>query len=318
MAVCKPTGMRFNPKSRLDSSQVQVRRGGGGGRAGRGGGLPIPMGVGGRGGLGGVVLIILVYVVVQALSGGGGGGSTGRSGVDASQVEGLDCRTGADANNSEQCALVADVNDIQAFWTQALPEQADTAYTRSLAVFFTGSTSTGCGGATAQVGPFYCPVDKQVYLDTSFFRDMLQGDLGAQGGPFSEAYVLAHEYGHHVQDLLGTMGRVRTQKGPQSDSVRLELQADCYAGMWTRSATEVEDADGEVFILDLTQDDIARALDAAAAVGDDRIQQRSGGRVDPESWTHGSARARMHWFETGLSEGTLEACDTFAADDLHL
>jgi predicted metalloprotease len=309
--------MRFNPRARLDSSQVQVRRGGGGG--GRGLPIPIPSSTGGRGGLGGVVLLILIFVIVQAVNGGGGGaGGAGGAAPDDSQVQGLDCTSGADANKTEQCALVADVNNIQAFWADELPQQADVAYSKSLAVFFSGSTQTGCGGATAQVGPFYCPTDKTVYLDTTFFKDMLQGDLGAKGGPFSEAYVLAHEYGHHVQDLLGTMGKVRTQKGPQSDAVRLELQADCYAGMWSKYATTVEDANGEVYILDLTQDDIARALDAAAAVGDDRIQQKSGGRVNPESWTHGSASARMYWFKTGLSQGTLDACDTFSARDLHL
>ena len=129
---------------------------------------------------------------------------------------------------------------------------------------------------------------------------------------------MANEYGHHVQNLLGTMGKVRTQKGPQSDAVRLELQADCYAGMWAKHATESKDAQGEVFIVELTDDDVERAIDAASAVGDDRIQQRSGGRVNPESWTHGSAAARMYWFKTGRSQGTLEACDTFSARDLHL
>jgi len=279
--------------------------------------LPIPSGVGGRGGLGGVILLIIVFVVVQAVGGGGGGTSSGLS-PDSSQVEGLSCRSGEDANSNAQCALVANINSIQAFWQDALPEQSGRDYRENQSVFFTGSVQTGCGGATSQVGPFYCPPDQTVYLDTTFFRDMLQGDLGAQGGAFAEAYVMAHEYGHHVQNLLGTMGKVRTQKGPESDAVRLELQADCYAGMWAKHATEVEDENGEVFILDLTQDDISRAIDAAAAVGDDRIQQRSGGRVSPESWTHGSSDARMYWFTTGRSEGTLEACDTFSADDLHL
>jgi predicted metalloprotease len=190
-------------------------------------------------------------------------------------------------------------------------------YAKAESDFFSGHTQTGCGPASSDMGPFYCPVDKNVYLDTTFFRDMLQGQLGAKGGPFSEAYVLAHEYGHHVQDLLGTMGKVRTKQGANSDSVRLELQADCYAGIWTKFATTVKDDNGQVLILDLTQDDINRALDAAAAVGDDRIQQRSSGRVSPESWTHGSARARQYWFSQGMENGTLDACDTFGASDLH-
>jgi predicted metalloprotease len=314
--VCKPTGMRFNPRARLDTSQVQVRRGGGGGR---GMPFPIPSSTGGRGGIGGVILLIIIFVVVQAVGGGGGGdGTSSGAGPDSSQVEGLACESGADANKDAQCALVANVNNIQAFWAEALPDQAGQDYRENQSVFFSGSVQTGCGGATSQVGPFYCPPDQTVYLDTTFFRAMLENDLGAKGGAFAEAYVMAHEYGHHVQNLLGTMGKVRTQKGPESDAVRLELQADCYAGMWAKYATEIEDANGEVFILDLTEDDITRAIDAAAAVGDDRIQQRSGGRVSPESWTHGSSAARMYWFKTGRAEGTLEACDTFAADDLHL
>ena len=281
--------------------------------------IPIPSSTGGRGGLGGIVLLIIIFVIVQAVGGGGGGGGTSSgAGPDSSQVEGLSCKSGADANKDEQCALVASINSIQAFWAEALPEQGDRAYKENQSVFFSGQVQTGCGNATAQVGPFYCPPDQTVYLDTTFFRDMLQGDLGAKGGSFAEAYVMAHEYGHHIQNLLGTMGKVRTQKGPESDAVRLELQADCYAGMWAKHATEVEDSQGEVFISELTDDDVARAIDAAAAVGDDRIQQRSGGRVSPESWTHGSAAARMYWFKTGRSEGTLRACDTFAADDLHL
>jgi predicted metalloprotease len=253
-------------------------------------------------------------------SGGPFGGYTapGTSSVDDTGVTGLDqCQTGADANSNEQCALLADVNSVQAFWAQALPDQGGVNYQKSDTNFFTGQTQTGCGPASSDMGPFYCPVDKIVYLDTSFFQAMLQGQLGAKGGPFSEAYVLAHEYGHHVQDLLGTMGKVRTQQGANSDSVRLELQADCYAGIWSKFATTVKDENGEVLILDLTQDDINRALDAAAAVGDDRIQQKSSGRVNPESWTHGSAAARQYWFMQGYQNGTLDACDTFGASDLH-
>jgi predicted metalloprotease len=145
---------------------------------------------------------------------------------------------------------------------------------------------------------------------------MLQGQLGAKGGPFSQAYVLAHEYGHHVQDLLGTMSKVKTQQGATSGSVRLELQADCYAGIWTKNATTADDANGQPYISGLTKDDISRALDAAAAVGDDRIQQKTSGRVDPDTWTHGSAAERMRWFTTGMDKGTLQACDTFSASRL--
>jgi predicted metalloprotease len=310
--------MRYNPRARLDSSQVGRSSGGGGG-----GGLGFPVGGGGGGGglrVGGGIggLVVLVIVLVIQLSGGGGGGTGAGDGSSLQQTgTSLEqCRTGADANQDPDCALVADVNSIQSFWTDELPRQAGVDYTVARTVLFSGSTSTGCGGASTDVGPFYCPVDKHVYLDTTFFADMLQGRLGAEGGEFSRAYVLAHEYGHHVQDLLGTMGKVRTQQGSSSDSVRLELQADCYAGIWTRSATTADDAGGAPYILDLTQDDISRALDAAAAVGDDRIQQGSSGRVDPDTWTHGSAAQRMRWFTTGMQKGTLQACDTFAARQL--
>ena len=340
--------MRYNPKARLDRSQVRVRgrsggRSSGGGLGGLGGGglgggglggsrLPIPVGGGGRMGCGGFALMAIVVVVLLATGGlggllGGGGGATsggpfggysapGAGAVDDTGVTGLtQCRSGEDANTDRSCALLADVNSVQAFWEQVLPDQAGTEYEPAVTNFFTDSVDTGCGPATSDTGPFYCPADGGVYLDIRFFDAMLEGQLGAEGGPFSEAYVLAHEYGHHVQDLLGTMAEVRTQQGETSDAVRLELQADCYAGMWTKFATEVEDENGEVFILDLTQDDIDRALDAAAAVGDDRIQAKSG-RVNPETWTHGSAQARQHWFSVGLEEGTVEACDTFSAADL--
>lgn len=309
--------MRFNPRARLDRSQVQVRRGGGGGRGGLP--LPIPSSAGGKvgGGLGGIIVLIIILVLSGGL-GGGGGGLPGSSGVDTTNVEGLtECKTGDDANASEECALVASVNSIQAFWSEALGQQSNRDYEPALSVFFTDSTNTGCGGATSAVGPFYCPIDKTVYLDTTFFDAMLEGQLGAKGGAFSQSYVMAHEYGHHIQNLLGTLGRVRTQRGPNSDAVRLELQADCYAGMWAKYATTVEDENGEVFILELTRDDYARAMDAAAAVGDDRIQEKTAGRVNPEQWTHGSSGARMMWFETGLRDGTLRACDTFATDELY-
>jgi predicted metalloprotease len=303
--------MRYNPRARLDRSQVEVRRGGGGG-----GGFGLPVGGGGMrvgGGIGGFIILVIVVLLQSGVLGGGSGGAT----PTQQQVQSLqNCKTGQDANNNESCALLADVNSIQSFWAGELPQQAGVGYTKARAVFFTTQTSSGCGTASTSVGPFYCPNDKHVYLDRTFFRDMLQGQLGAKGGPFSEAYVLAHEYGHHVQDLLGTMSKVRTQQGAQSDSVRLELQADCYAGIWTKHATEAPDAGGRPYIQDLTQDDINRALDAARAVGDDRIQRQNSGRVNPDQWTHGSAQERMRWFTVGMQQGSLRACDTFSASRL--
>lgn len=285
------------------------------------------------GGLG-VVLIIGFVLLTQCM--GGGNPNTGTTGndsvfpfpvpdapsmqaVDTSNITGLpNCQSGDDANSNRECAMVASVNSIQAFWNEALPAFGGPEYRPAKTVFFSGSTNTGCGGASSAVGPFYCPVDQTIYLDTTFFRQMLQGQLGAQGGEFAEAYVLAHEYGHHIQNLLGTMNRVRTQQGAQSDAVRLELQADCYAGLWARYATQIKDANGEVLILELTQDDIVRAIDAAQAVGDDRIQKMSGGRINPDQWTHGSAASRKFWFMEGYNTAQLDRCDTFSAQDLHL
>ncbi|CAN5503982.1 neutral zinc metallopeptidase [soil metagenome] len=311
--------MKFNPKARLDTSQIRDRRGrssgGSGGMSGGlgGGGLPrsIPMGAGG--GIGGLILVVIAFFV---FGGGIGGGDSSEALPDDTNLE-AECQTGEDANDSQACALVATVNSVQSYWSTALEEQSGTPYEMSQTEFFSGSTTTqGCGSASSDVGPFYCPVDDTVYIDTTFYDQMLEGQLGAEGGPFAEAYVIAHEYGHHIQDLLGTMGQVRTQQGPTSDSVRLELQADCYAGIWAKHATTAPDATGEPLIVELTQDDISRAIDAAHAVGDDRIQQRSGGRVIPEQWTHGSAQQREDWFRTGMEQGTLAACDTFSPSAL--
>ncbi len=230
-----------------------------------------------------------------------------------------ECETGADANRNPDCARLAVVNSIQSFWREALPRQTGTEYVETDTVMFTGGVDTGCGPATSATGPFYCPArdDMQVYLDTTFFEDVLEDQLGGSGGDFAEAYVLAHEYGHHVENLTGHLARVRTQQGPKSDAVRVELMADCLGGMWAGHATTAEDADGNVLILELDRSDITEAIDAAKAVGDDKIQQRASGRTNPEQWTHGSAAARELWFMKGYEGGTFEECDTFATDRLY-
>ena len=263
----------------------------------------------------------LVVLVISLLAGGGGGGGTTSGGSDfLTDGSGLGggtisssrsdlsqrCQTGADADRDEDCRVVAIVNSLQSYWAGTF-QNSDREYTSTDTQLFTGRTTTGCGGATSAVGPFYCPADDTVYIDLGFF-DELRTTYGASGGDFAQAYVLAHEYGHHVQDLLGTSARAQQsqqQEGPQGASVRLELQADCYAGVWAASARN----SGFVTI---TEADIRDGLSAAAAVGDDRIQQKSSGRVDPESWTHGSAASRQQWFRTGLASGDPTDCDTFS------
>ena len=302
--------MRFNPKASIDQSQIETRSGGGGG--GGGSMIPIPGGGGGRIGLGTVVLII-IFLVFQHFAG-GSSGSTG--GATSDQQTENSCRTGADANKEQACAVDLFTNSVQAYWKTAYPKQSGQAYEPITTVRFNGSTSSACGQASAQMGPFYCPNDRKVYLDTTFFDQMLTGELGAKGGPFAIGYVIAHEYGHHIEDQLGVLGKLRTQQGAKSDSVRVELMADCLAGAWAKGAQETKDAQGQTIISELNQDDIKRAIDAAQAVGDDRIQKRTSGRVNTDSFTHGSAAQRVKWFNTGLDLGSIKACDTFATDNL--
>ena len=224
--------------------------------------------------------------------------------------------TGADANKSEECAVDLFTTSVQNFWSKAYPDQTGKPYEVVKTVRFQGSTDSGCGSASAEMGPFYCPNDRRVYLDTTFFDDMLQGQLGAAGGPFAIGYVIAHEYGHHVEDQLGVLGQIRTTRGPKSDAVRVELMADCLAGVWAKGALTTTDAEGNQIITELNQDDIKRAIDAAQAVGDDRIQKRTSGRVNTDSFTHGSAAQRVRWFNRGMQQGTIKSCDTFATDNL--
>ncbi|UMG92431.1 neutral zinc metallopeptidase [Nocardioides sp. TF02-7] len=308
--------VRFNPRARLDRSRVRDTGSRGGGYGGRGMRLPIPGGAGAKGGLGGIVLVIAFVVLAQVT----GINPFAGAAYDPSRLADADdtgrydhCETGEDANADHDCARVAVENSLTDFWEGALG--GDFRPIESLTTFG-GSVGTQCGGADSSVGPFYCPADESVYLDTTFFDQVLERQLGGPDGGFVEFYVLAHEYGHHISNLLGFMGQVRTQEtGPTSPGVRLELQADCYAGLWTQHATTTEDAAGEVLLVDLSERDIDLAIKAAEAVGDDSIQRKTQGQVTEESWTHGSAAQRKHWFLVGYEQGDVQACDTFAASE---
>ena len=285
--------MEFDDDVRLDTSQVRDRRGMRGGGAAIGGGMGV------------IGVIIALLLGVDPFS--GGGGQPGAFETPGTQTElAQECQTGADANERTDCRVVGVVNSVQDFWTDAY-RGAGRSYQPAETVFFTDQVSTACGAASSAVGPFYCPTDDTVYIDLAFYRD-LQDRFGAQGGPFAQAYVIGHEYGHHVQDLQGTLARSQDgDTGPDSGAVRVELQADCFAGVWAANAVETG------YLERLTDADIADGRDAAAAIGDDRIQERAQARVEPENWTHGSSEQRQRWFSAGYRAGDPGACDTFAA-----
>ncbi|MBB5806990.1 putative metalloprotease [Saccharothrix ecbatanensis] len=299
--------MQFNENAELDTSQVTDQRGVGGRVAMGGGGL-------------GIVGLILYFVLSQIgggaqLPSGSGFGDVGQDRQVGSESIEAKCRTGADANREADCRAVAFINSIQAYWTDQFARSGRT-YQPAQTNFFSGGVQTRCGNASSAVGPFYCPADAQVYIDLGFFREMQQ-KFGATGGPFVEAYILAHEYGHHIQNQLGTSDRVSSRSGPKSDSVRLELQADCYAGAWANHAQTVPTASGQPLITGVTQDDVNAALDAAARIGDDFIQgELGGGRIDTTQFTHGSSAQRQKWYTTGLETGDPARCNTFDTNDL--
>ena len=284
--------MTFDPNVRLDPSQVGDRRGRGGMLGGGGG--PV---IAGGGGIGIIILIVTLLLGGDPMAMlDPSGGATAP--VDSKQAA-AQCQTGADANTRDDCRIVGFVNSIQKYWTDEFGRRGS-RYEQAQTILFTGQVQAGCGTASSAVGPFYCPLDKKVYLDLSFFQDMQR--LGTKGGPFAEGYVVAHEYGHHVQNLLGLLSQDRGT-GPESASVRTELTADCFAGVWAGNAAKTG------FLVAPTDAEIAQALDAAAAVGDDRIQKTTEGRVTPERWTHGSSEQRQQWFRTGYRTGDMNACD---------
>ncbi|GAB7070591.1 neutral zinc metallopeptidase [Mycobacterium hodleri] len=298
--------MTFNEGMRIDTSTTSSSGGGGGG----GRGLAVGGGIGGL-----VIVVIALFLGVDpgTVLPQEGAGQYGSQGAESPGFDTSQCKTGKDANDILGCRIIATGNSVDGVWAQLMP-----GYTRPKIRLFSDNVSTACGPATTDVGPFYCPGDQTAYFDTAFFKELVDR-FGSSSGPLAQEYVVAHEFGHHVQDLQGTLGRA--QQGPggaEGNSVRTELQADCYGGVWAHYAAITKQEGTDVtFLQPLTDKDIQDALSAASSVGDDRIQQSSTGQVNPESWTHGSSAARQYWFTEGYRTGDPKQCDTFSATDLH-
>ena len=298
--------MTFSSGGQFKGGRVKT----GGGSRSAAGGLAV------GGGLGGIALA----VVLVLMQGGGAGDVLNTvlgSGRQTQQIAGgeIGACSAEQANTARDCRLSATVYALDSYWGDVMSKNGS-KLVKPEVNSFSSSVSTGCGGATSATGPFYCPADQTIYIDLSFY-DLLESEFGAKDGPLAEEYITAHEYGHHIQHLLGTTRNIGRDKGATSDSVRLELQADCYAGMWTgHAATTVDPTTGITFLEPITPAQLADAQAAAQGVGDDRIQEGAGMSVNPDTWTHGSAKQRMDWFMVGYEQGTLRACDTFAASTL--
>ncbi len=286
--------MTFNPKSDISGGKASKR--------GRTTGIAV------GGGLGLIALFLISQFLGVDLTGLAGGGQQQEPAAEEPGLE--QCLTGQDANERVECRMVGASASLEEYWEQEAPSIGVAYHAPNDFVLFSQATSTGCGQASSATGPFYCPPDETIYVDVTFY-DELRSRFGAQGGPLAEMYVIAHEWGHHVQNLAGVLDSTRDgQTGPSSNAVRVELQADCFAGAWAAAASTTTDASGEPFLQPITEDQYRSALDAAAAVGDDHIQQSTQGQVMPHTFTHGTSEQRIRWFKTGY-EGGAGACDTF-------
>ncbi|QVG65719.1 neutral zinc metallopeptidase [Curtobacterium flaccumfaciens pv. flaccumfaciens] len=291
--------MTFNDDSQLRGGKVKRR------------GRTTAIG-GGAVGVGAIVVFLIAQFTGFDLSGivGGGNGLTTIQQEGESVDAAPECRTGRDANLRVECRMEGAAESLDAYWTSEA-RSLGISYTGPEFFLFQDSTDTSCGQASAATGPFYCPPDRAVFLDTAFYDD-LQSQYGSSGGPLAQMYVVAHEWGHHIQQLQGSFANTdRSGTGASSGSVRVELQADCYAGAWVGDAATTKDANGETFFEPITRTQITDALSAASAVGDDSIQERATGRVDPDSFTHGSSEQRQRWFLRGYQQGAT-SCDTLS------
>lgn len=293
--------MTFNEGMQIDTTNIST---GGGRGPGRG------MAIGG--GLGGLLIVVVALFLGVDPSTVVPTEQIDTGGVEAPGYDLSHCKTGADANQFVECRVAATTNSVDGVWSQIMP-----GYTAPKTMLFHGQVQTGCGPADSSVGPFYCPVDQTAYFDTDFFQ-VLVDQFGSSGGPLAQEYVVAHEYGHHVQNLQNVLGRAQQDpQGATGAGVRTELQADCYAGVWAHFAAITKQPGTDVTYLEpLTDKDIADALSAASSVGDDRIQEQATGRVNPDSWTHGSSDQRQKWFTVGYQSGDPNQCDTFDASNL--
>lgn len=290
--------MTFNPNSDISGGKTS--------RRGRTTGIAV------GGGLGAIALFLISQFLGVDLSGlVGGGGGQDPAASDSALTE---CQTGQDANERIDCRMKGATASLEEYWQEAGPQIGVDYVGPQDLILFSQAVATGCGNASSSTGPFYCPPDQTIYIDTSFY-DQLEQQFGAEDGPLAEMYVVAHEWGHHVQNLAGILQSTQDgQTGPTSNAVRVELQADCFAGAWTGAAATTEDESGVTFLQPISREQYSEALSAAAAVGDDRIQEATQGQVSPHQFTHGTSEQRVRWFEAGYEQGA-GACDTFGASD---
>lgn len=293
--------MEYRDNVQLDQSRVRY----GGGSGGGGGGRKIAVG----GGLGGLLILLLTLFF------GGNVGDLLGGGVSEPQTQSTagqpDCDNTNDLKTNPECRWVVYENALTAYWSTAFNQ----GFRPPAGVeVFSGQIATACGTGTSEMGPFYCPGDEKIFVDSQFTGQLLE-QLGTERSDAAELYIVGHEYGHHISNLTGVMSKARASgndTGPRSAQVRLELQADCYAGVFFKNTIQDENSP----IASVTQEDLDRIVAAARAVGDDHIQAQGGGRVVPESWTHGSSRMRQYWTAIGFQSGNPNSCDTFSTDEL--